>query len=151
MSIDEQLREDQKTAMKAADKPTLNVVRSIRAEVGTAQAAPGFDGVVDDDMYLKIISTYVKRITKAKAEYDTMGEAGADRSASIAFEIDYLSNFLPQKLDEAATRALVAQAVADIGPDSDPQVGQIVGAVMRSGEDLDGALVNRLVQEALNS
>jgi uncharacterized protein YqeY len=151
MSIDEQLRNDQKTAMKAADKPTLNVVRSVRAEVGTAQAAPGFDGVVDDDMYLRIISTYVKRITKAKAEYDKLGEAGESRSASIAFEIDYLAKYLPQKLDEAATRALVHNAIAEIGSDSDPQVGQVVGAVMRSGEDLDGALVNRLVQEALNS
>jgi uncharacterized protein YqeY len=151
MSIEEQLRNDQKMAMKAADKPTLNVVRSVRAEVGTAQAAPGFDGVVDDDMYVKIISTYVKRITKAKAEYDKLGEVGAARSASIAFEIEYLAKYLPQKLDEASTRGLVEQAIAEIGSDADPQVGQIVGAVMRSSEDLDGALVNRLVQETLNS
>jgi len=150
MTIDEKLREDQKTAMKAGDKATLNVVRSVRAEVGTAQAAPGFTGEADDEMYLAIISTYVKRITKAKAEYDTMGEAGADRSASIAFEIEYLDKYLPKKLDEAATQALVDSVIADLGAGPDTPAGQVVGAVMRSGQDVDGALVNRLVQTALS-
>lgn len=149
MTIDEQLRSDQKTAMKAGDKQMLNVVRSVRAEVSTAQAAPGFEGEVDDDLYQSIIATYVKRIAKAKTEYDTMGEAGADRAASIEYEIGYLSKFLPQKLDEAATKELVERTIADLGADSDTPAGQVVGAVMRSGEDLDGALVNRLVREAL--
>jgi uncharacterized protein YqeY len=137
--------------MRASDKATLNVVRSIRAEVGTAQAAPGFEGEVDDDLYRSIISTYLKRITKAKAEYDTMGEQGAERSASIAFEIEYLERYLPAKLDEQATRALVEQAIVDLGAGPDTPAGQVIGAVMRSGEDLDGALVNRLVNESLNA
>lgn len=151
MSIEDSLREDQKTAMKAGDKATLNVVRSVRSEVATAQTAPGFSGEVDDDMYLATISTYVKRISKAKTEYDAMGDAGAERADAIQFELDYLAQFLPQKLDEVATRDLVDATIAEIGAGPDTPAGQIVGAVMRSGEDLDGALVNRLVREALQN
>lgn len=151
MSIEETLREDQKTAMKAGDKATLNVVRSVRSEVATAQSAPGFDGNADDELYLATISTYVKRITKAKAEYDRLGEHGAERSASIAFELAYLDKFLPKKLDEQATRELVAEVIAELGADADTPLGQVVGAVMRSGKELDGALVNRLVAESLGS
>lgn len=150
MSIDQQLRDDQKTAMKAGDKATLNVVRSIRTEVATAQAAPRFEGEVDDALYVDVIATYVKRIQKAKAEYDTMGEAGAERSASIAFEIEYLSRYLPKKLGEAATRELVEQAIIDLDANGDTPPGKVVGLVMRSGEDLDGALVNRLASELLS-
>jgi uncharacterized protein YqeY len=149
MSIEETLREDQKTAMKAGDKATLNVVRSVRSEVATARSAPGFEGDVDDELVLATIATYVKRITKAKAEYDRLGDDGAARSASITFELDYLDKFLPKKLDEDATRALVVQAIADLGADSNTPHGQVVGAVMRSGKELDGALVNRLVAESL--
>lgn len=151
MTIDQQLREDQKAAMKAGDRNTLNVVRSIRAEVSTAQAAPGFAGELDDELHIGIISTYVKRITKARAEYESLGEAGVDRIASIDFELAYLDKFLPKKLDEAATRDLVERTIADLGAGADKPVGQVVGAVMRSGEDLDGALVNRLVRESLDA
>ena len=46
---------------------------------------------------------------------------------------------------------LIEQAISDIGADDSTPAGQVVGAVMRSGEDLDGALVNRLVRDALES
>lgn len=151
MTIESRLLEDQKTAMKAGDKATLNVVRSVRSEVATALAAPGFDGEPDDGLYIATIATYVKRISKAKEEYDTMGEAGAERAESIQFELDYLAQYLPEKLGEDDTRALVKKTIADLDADSDTPAGQVVGAVMRSGEDLDGAVVNRLVREILES
>lgn len=151
MTISEQLAADLKTAMKNRDRPTLNAIRSVQSEVAAAKSAPGFSGDVDDALYEATIATYVKRIGKAKAEYDDMGEAGADQAGKLAFEIDYLGRFLPQKLDEAATRDLVASTIADLGATAETPKGQVIGAVMRSGEDVDGALVNRIVAELLGS
>ncbi len=151
MSIEQQLKQDQVTAMKAKDKVTLNAIRSVQAEIATAKSAPGFKGEVDDSLYTKTITTYVKRISKSKTEYDAMGDRGTEQSGKLAFEIDYLSQFLPKVLDEKATRALVAKTMTELGAGSDTPGGKIIGAVMRSGEDVDGALVNRLVNEALNT
>lgn len=149
MSIEQRLRDDQKTAMKTRDAATLNAIRSIQTEVATAKAAPGFKGESDDELFIKVIGTYVKRITKSKAEYDTMGERGAEQADKLGFEIAYLDQYLPKKLNEQDTRMLIEQTMADIGADASMPAGQIVGAVMRSGRDLDGALVNRLVRETL--
>ena len=149
MTIQEQLLNDQKTAMRGKDKATLNAIRSIQSEVATAKAAPGFSGEVDDDLYVKTITTYVKRITKSRDDYIAMGDAGAGQAEKLEFEIAYLSEFLPKKLDEPATRALVEMAIADLGADSSTPAGQVIGAVMKSGEDVDGALVNRIVRELL--
>jgi hypothetical protein len=151
MTIQEQLRQDQTTAMKARDKDTLNAIRSVQAEVATAKSAPGFTGDVDDDLYVSTIATYVKRVSKSKAEYDGMGESGAGQAAKLAFEIEYLGQFLPTVLDEEATRALVEKTMADLDATPDTPAGQIIGAVMRSGQDVDGTLVNKLVREALES
>lgn len=151
MTIEQTLRADQTSAMKSRDKDTLNAIRSVQAEVATAKSAPGFKGEIDDGFYVKTIATYVKRVTKSKAEYDAMGESGAEQSAKLAFEIDYLSQYLPQVLDEEATKALVDKTLSDLGADANTPAGKIIGAVMRSGEDLDGTLVNRLVREALDS
>ena len=147
MSIQDQLVEDQKTAMRSKDKATLNAIRSVQSEVATAKAAPGFSGEIDDDFYRATITTYAKRLRKSKDEYDAMGERGAEHAGKIAFELDYLDQFLPKTLDEAATRDLVAATIAELGPDT-PR-GQIMGSIMKSGQPVDGALVNRLVGEAL--
>ena len=149
MAIQEQMAADQKAAMRARDKATLNAIRSVQAEVATAKSAPGFRGEVDDDLYVATITTYVKRITKSRADYEAMGDAGATQAATLAFEIDYLSRYLPTKLDEDATRSLVAATIVDLGADASTPAGRVIGAVMQSGEDLDGALVHRLVTEAL--
>lgn len=151
MSIEQALRADQTAAMKARDKDTLNAIRSVQAEVAAAKSASGFKGKVDDELYTKTIATYVKRISKSKAEYDLIGESGAEQSGKLAFEIDYLSRYLPKVLGVDATRVLVEQTIADLGVDPEIQPGRVIGAVMRSGEDLDGGLVNRLVREALES
>jgi uncharacterized protein YqeY len=149
MTIEQQLKEDQKDAMRAKDRATLNAIRSVQSEVATARSAPGFSGFVDDDLYTATISTYVKRIRKSKDEYDAMGERGADQSATLAFEIDYLTRFLPQTLDEAATAALVDRTIDELGADASIPTGRVIGAVMKSGENVDGTMVNRLVRERL--
>jgi uncharacterized protein YqeY len=149
MSIQEQLAAEQKAAMKSGDRATLNVIRQIQSEISVAKAAPGFDGEVDDDLYLATIATYVKRMGKARVEYEALGERGREQADKLTFEIDYLSAYLPQKLDEPATRALVDQAITDLGATDPKMTGQVIGAVMKSSEEVDGALVARLVKEAL--
>jgi len=149
MTIKEQLATEQKAAMKSGDRATLNVIRQIQSEVAVAKAAPGFEGEVDDDLYLATIATYVKRMSKARSEYDALGERGREQADKLTFEIDYLAAYLPQKLDESATRALVDQTIADLGATDPKMTGQVIGAVMKSGEDVDGALVARLVKAAL--
>ena len=150
MTIEEQLVAAQTAAMKEGDRPTLNVIRQVRSEVGVAKSAPGFSGEVDDELFLATISTYVKRMGKSKAEYEALGDRGSEQAAKLAFEIDYLSAYLPTKLDEAATRALVTEAIEETGATDPKMTGQVIGKVMKSGEDLDGTLVARLVNETLN-
>jgi uncharacterized protein YqeY len=149
VTIQDQLRSDLIVAMKAKDKPTLNVIRAVQTEIATVRSAPSFDGDVDDAFYMSTISTYVKRLKKSKAEYDAIGDRGAGQSASLHFEIEYLDRYLPKKLDENATRALVASTADGLGANKDTPPGMIIGAVMKAAKDVDGALVSRLVDEYL--
>ncbi len=149
MTIQEQLAADMKKAMKAGDKPTLNVIRQIQSEVAVAKAAPGFTGEVDDELYRSIIASYTKRMRKAKGEFEAAGDRGAEQAAKLAFEIDYLSRYLPQQLDEAQTRELVRETIGRLGATDPKESGKVIGAVMRSGADLDGALVAKIVREEL--
>lgn len=151
MTIEERLRKDLTAAMKARDKPKLSAIRSVQTEVSAAKSAPGFTGAVDDQLYTKTIATYVKQITRSKNEYDALGDSGREQSEKLAYEIDYLTHYLPTTLDEAATAALVDKIMSDIGADADTPMGRIIGAVMSSGESVDGSLVNKIVRQKLDA
>jgi hypothetical protein len=140
-----------KAAMRERDKPRINVIRQIETEVSLAKSAPGFSGEADDELYLKTIESYVKKMDKARLEYEAAGARGRDNADKLAYEIAYLDRWLPDKLDEEQTRALVLQTIAELGADDPKMTGRVIGQVMRSGQEVDGALVNRLVREELGA
>lgn len=140
-------------AMKSGDTRRRDVIRQVNAEVALRKAEPGWDGDDGDDFYREVIAAYVKKMDKARREYEDLGERGAAMVDQLAFEVDYLSQWLPSKLGEDETRALVERTIDDLGVSGDPKAaGRVTGAIMKEHrDDVDGALVNRLVREALDA
>ena len=151
MTIKEELAEELKDAMKAGDSPRRNVIRQVETEVALARSAPGFTGEADDELYRKTIVSYVKKMEKARKEFESAGERGADQAAKLAYEVDFLSRWIPQLAGEDETREIVKAAIAEMGVDDPKMAGRVTGHVMKSGAKLDGGLVNRLVREELGA
>jgi uncharacterized protein len=153
MTIAEELADELKSAMLEKDVARRDVIRQIRSEAGLAATAPGFDGEVDDGFYRAVIGSYVKKMRKSIIEYEGLGEKGQIMAEKLAFEVDYLSRWLPSKLDENDTRALVEGTIAQLGVAGDPSAaGRVIGAIMKSHkDDVDGTLVNQLVRQQLEA
>ncbi len=153
VSIKEELAEELKDSMRKGDAPRRAVIRQIETEMAMVRTEAGFSGQVDDDLYRSVIAAYVKKMDKARREFEAAGDRGKANADKLAYEIDYLSRWLPKKLDEAATAALVGQVITELGASNDPKkAGMVVGQILKTGrDDLDGALVNRLVRAALES
>ena len=150
MSIQEELRTELTDAMRSRDRRRLDVIRSIETEVAKVRSEPGFEGDVDDDLYIRVITSFSKKMDKARAEFVAAGDAGRSRAEKLEWEIEYLSRWLPRTAGEEETRALVSAAVAELGADDPKMAGRVIGHIMRHGPDgLDGALVNRIVREEL--
>jgi uncharacterized protein len=151
MTIQEELTTELRAAMKEKDAPRRDVIRQVQTEVATAKSQPDFEGEVDDALYQRVIASYVKKMEKSRDEYAALGERGEEMADKLAFEVEYLARWLPQKLDEAATRDLVREAIAELGVAGDEKAaGRVTGHLMKTrGSDLDGGLVNRLVREEL--
>lgn len=150
MSIRDELRNELKEAMRLRDQRRLDVIRQVETELSVAKSAPGFKGEVNDALYQQVIAAYVKKMDKARQEYQQLGERGQEMANKLSFEIEYLNRWLPQKLNEEETRSLVRQSIAELGISDAKQVGRLVGHLMKArGGDLDGALVNRIAKEEL--
>lgn len=152
MSIAAELNAELKDAMRSRDRDRSDVIRSIETEVSRAKSEPGFEGDANDALYQQVIASYVKKMEKARQEYEELGERGAAQATKLGFEVEYLSRWLPEVLGEEETAAIVSQAISEIGASDPKDAGKVVGQIMKSGrEGLDGALVNQLVRQQLGT
>ncbi len=150
MSIETELQDNLKAAMKAKDRNTLDAIRNARTEIQKALTAPNFDGDDGDAFHEKVIGAYTKKLAKALKTYDDLGDRGAQGAAKLRDEISYLSQWLPDKLDETSIRAIVRDVIESMGTPDPKQAGRVIGAVMKSHRDeVDAADVKKIVDEEL--
>ena len=153
MTIREEFAAELKSAMLARDARRRDVVRQIETEVSLVRSSAGFKGAVDDGLYLSVIASYVKKMQKSVEEYRSLGERGEAMAEKLEWEVEFLSRWLPAKLGEEETLALVRAAILELGVGGDPKaVGRVTGHLMKDHKDvLDGALVSRLVRGELEN
>ena len=137
--------------MKRGDVDRRDVIRMIESEISLAKSASGFKGEVDDDLYRQVMAAYSKKMDKARAEYLELGPRGDEMARKLGWEVSFLSKWLPTKLDQQSTEALVQATISELGAAGDPRAaGRVIGHIMKNHkEEVDGGLVNRLVAAAL--
>ena len=148
MAITDDLSAALKEAMKAKDKPKLDAIRQIQTEVAKKKAEKGEEAT--DELVLGVISSYVKKMTKAVEEYQSLGDRGLEMAEKIQFEIDFLSGWLPEQLSEEEVATIIDEVLAEIGDVDMSQMGKIIGAVMAKADGLDGSVVSKLVKEKIS-
>jgi len=153
MSIHDELIEELKDAMRARDRNRLDVIRQVETEVSRARSEIGFDGDPQgDELYRGVISSYIKKMAKAREEFLAAGDRGVEQAEKLAFEVEYLYRWAPKPLSEEETREVVRVAIMELQADDPKQIGQVIGHIMKNGPSgLDGSLVSQLVGEALRA
>ena len=147
MALIDDLSTALKEAMKAKDKPKLDAIRQVQTEIAKKKSEKGEEAT--DELVLGVISSYVKKMAKAVDEYQSLGERGAEMAEKIQFEIDFLSQWLPEQLSEEDVEKLVDEVLAELGEVDMSQMGRIIGAVMSKGDGIDGSIVSRIVKQKL--
>lgn len=143
---------EMKAALLGGDRFRGETLRNLKAAILNEEVATGKrdEGLADADVE-KIIAREVKKRNESAAIYEqNMRQDSADderREAAI------LQEFLPEQLSEAELKTIVDAKVAELGAAGDPKkMGQVIGAVKAdAGNSADGAMVAKLVKEALAS
>lgn len=148
MALSDDLSTALKVAMKAKDKPKLDAIRQVQTEIAKKKSEKGEEAT--DELVLGVISSYVKKMAKAVDEYKSLGERGAEMAKKIQFEIDFLSQWLPEQLSEEDVEKLVDEVLAELGEVDMSQMGKIIGAVMSKSDGLDGSVVSKIVREKIS-
>ena len=152
MSLEQALTDRLTQAIKTKDAPTADVVRMIKTRLQERRTAKDFSGTINDAVVLEVIGAYRKLLQKAIAEYEKLGERGAEQAAKLRFEIGFCEGYLPKGLDEAAVRALVQERIRTLGIADAKQVGRLVGDIMKTHKgQVEATDVKRMAEELLKS
>jgi hypothetical protein len=153
MSIDQQMNDEMKDAMRAKDKDRLACIRQVKAKLQEVQNAEGFKGDPknpDDTLWRDVIGAYVKMLKKSIGELEKAGGQGDALRVRYQAEVTYLERYLPQSMSEAETLAVVQKVVAELGVSGKSNAGKVMGAIMKDHKGaVDPAVVRRLVEQVL--
>ena len=145
MSIQDQLLEAMKIAMKAKDSLRLTTIRMARTALKNAEIEARQE--LDEAAEIKILSTLVKQRREAAEAYR---ETRPELAEKEELEVVILQEFLPAQLSETEIEVLVNKAIAESGADSMKDMGAVMKLVTpQTTGRADGKLVSNLVRKLL--
>ena len=151
MSLYESIEGKLHDAIKARDLRSADCLRMLKSKLIEKRTSPGFKGELTDAIVREVAATYVKQLTRSIPEFEKAGDAGREHIEKIRWEVAFFSDYLPKHLDEAATRKIVEEAIAQSGVTDPAQSGRVIGVVMKSHKDeVDATLVRKLIEEILS-
>ena len=148
MSLETQVMELLKDAMKAKDEGMLRGLRAIKAEIIKAKTEPGAGGIVTADGELKLLQKLVKQRKDSLEIYIQQNRQDlADDEIAQAL---IMEEYLPKQLSEDELKTIVKNAIAELGATSAADMGKVMGAANKviAGR-ADGKLVSQIVKELL--
>ncbi len=150
MALKDKINDDLKAALLGGDRFKGEVLRGLKAVILNEEVAQGKrDEGLDDSVIEQLIAREVKKRNESAAIYD--GANRAELAENERAEMAIISNYLPEQVSEADIKASIAKAIEELGVNNSTGFGQVIGAVKKEfGNSADGALVAKLVKEALN-
>jgi len=147
MSLQDQLNNDLKEALKGGDKATAQTIRGLKSAIKYAEIEAG--GSLDDKGILTVIAKQAKQRRDSMAEFEKGGRA--DLVATEAAELVILERYLPEPLSEADIEAKVKTVIDDLGITSMKGMGQVMNRVMADLQgQADGKVVSQIVRRLLS-
>ncbi len=149
MTLQAQVDNDIKDAMRAKDMPKLNTLRMLKAAMKNAAIEKrGAEGVLDDVEASAIIRKQIKQRQDSIEGFEKGGRL--ELAANEKAEIDVLNTYLPQALSADEVTAIVKDAIAESGATTKQQMGAVMKiASAKAAGRVDGKTLSSEVQKQL--
>ena len=151
MSLREQFTEQLKVSMKAGDSARTSTLRMIMAKLKDTDIAArpkGIDKIPDGE-----VLAMLRGMVKSRRESVVLYQQGnrPELAAKETAEIAVIEAYLPSQMDERATEAAVAEAIAEAGATSIKDMGKVMAALRaKHAGGLDMALAGPIVKARLS-
>ncbi|MDG1423225.1 MAG: GatB/YqeY domain-containing protein, partial [Flavobacteriaceae bacterium] len=129
MSLQKQIMEELKMAMKSKDAVALQALRAVKSAFLLAKTETGAGDDLTEDQEMKIIQKQVKQRKDSAAIFIDQGRQ--DLADPELAEIAVLEKFLPEALSEDAIEKVVLDTIAKTGAAGMKDMGKVMGMVSK--------------------
>lgn len=148
MSLQTQIMDEIKNAMKAKDTVALESLRSIKSELLLLQTASGSKEEVSEEEEIKLLQRLVK--TRKESARIFTEQNRPDLAEPELAQIAVIEKFLPAQLSEAEVEAIVAKIIAETGASGIAAMGKVMGlASAQLGGTAEGKTISTIVKKLL--
>ena len=147
MSLQEQVTQQLKTAMKAKDSVALESLRAIKSAILLTQTQAGAKDLTADDE-IKLVQKLVKQRKDSAEIFREQGRL--DLAEPEEAQIKIIEQFLPEQLDEAAIAEIIEGIIAQTNADGMKDMGKVMGMATKAmAGKADGKSISAIVRQKL--
>ncbi len=148
MSLQKQVMDKMKEAMKAKDTVALQALRAVKSAFLLAKTETGVQAELTEEQEIKIIQKQVKQRKDSAAIF--IKQDRQDLANPEIAEIAVLEQFLPEALSKEEVEGVVIATIDEIGASGMKDMGKVMGIVSKalSGQ-ADGKMISTLVKKNL--
>ena len=147
MSLEAQVMDRMKEAMKAKDKVALESLRAIKSAL-LLEKASGAGGEITSQGEIKLLQRLVKQRKDAAAIYAEQNRA--DLADAELAQVAVIEQFLPEQMSPEALEEEISKIIAQLGASSPSDMGRVMGVASKSlaGKD-EGKAIADMVKKLL--
>jgi len=143
MTLNEQINNDLKAAMKSREKTKLETLRLLRAHmIELSKRGEGKDITPEEE--LSVLMTAIKKRKEAIEVYEKAGRAELVQQERA--ELDVISSYLPKQLSTEEAAEIILRIIAQVGASGAKDFGKVMPLAMK---ELKGKIDGKQVQEML--
>ncbi|APD07342.1 uncharacterized protein UJ101_01832 [Flavobacteriaceae bacterium UJ101] len=149
MSLEKDIMEQLKTAMKAKDQVALASLRAIKTAILKAKTEAGAGGELSEEDELKLLQREVKQRKEAAEQFIAQGAQNmADEELAQAKIIE---QFLPEQMSEEEVTVALKEIITQVGAESPKDMGKVMGvATKKLAGKADGKMISQITKSLLN-
>ena len=147
MSLNQQIKNDIKDAMRTKETVKRDTLRNIQAAIKQIEVDERRD--VSDADIETIMMKYLKQREDAKSQF---AEAGRDDLVDKEdAEITIVKSYLPEPMDDTELESVLKELISSVGAESMKDMGKVMGAAKSAiGSRADGGRINQIVKKLLS-
>ncbi len=147
MSLQDQIMDQIKTAMRAKDTVALEALRAIKSALLLLNTEAGATEPSQDEE-IKLLQKLVKQRKDSAAIYTEQGRA--DLAEPELAQVAVISQFLPEQMSEDAIEKVIADLIAKHNLSGMAAMGQLMGMASKEmAGKADGKTISTLVKKLL--
>ena len=148
MSLQKQIMEELKLAMKSKDSVALQALRAVKSAFLLAKTEAGAGDDLTSEQEMKIIQKQVKQGKDSAAIFIEQGRQ--DLADPELKEVAILEKFLPEALSEEAIEKVVLETITKLGAEGMKDMGKVMGVVSKQlAGQADGKTLSGIVRKNL--